>query len=39
MVVSQEFEAVRWFPLPGEALNALREHVSSHDGPEATPTS
>ena len=39
MVVSQEFEAVRWFPLPGEALRALREGVSSHEGPGATPTS
>jgi selenocysteine lyase/cysteine desulfurase/CRP-like cAMP-binding protein len=38
MVVSQEFEAVRWFPLPGEALRALREQMSAHEGPEATPT-
>jgi hypothetical protein len=39
MVVSQEFEAIRWFPLPAEALRALREHSSSNEGPAATPTS
>ena len=29
LVVSQEFEAIRWFPLPGEALAALHEGASS----------
>ncbi len=27
VAVSEEFEAVRWFPLPAEALRALRERV------------
>jgi hypothetical protein len=27
VAVSQEFEAMRWFPLPAEALRALRERV------------
>jgi len=29
VAVSQEFEAIRWFPLPGEALRTLRESASS----------
>ena len=39
VAVSEAFEAVRWFPLPGEALRALRERVPSHERPAATPTS
>jgi hypothetical protein len=29
IAVSDDFEAVRWFPLPSEALQALRERVAS----------
>jgi selenocysteine lyase/cysteine desulfurase/CRP-like cAMP-binding protein len=29
VAVSEEFEAVRWFPLPSEALRALRERAAS----------
>jgi selenocysteine lyase/cysteine desulfurase/CRP-like cAMP-binding protein len=29
VAVSEEFEAVRWFPLPSEALRALRERTAS----------